>query len=221
MSTVTYTKQPAIHASRGAIPLAGTEHVYRVNGILWPEAVESFLSERLIGTVLHVCPGKSQLGDIRLDLFEDDADVRGDAARLPFPENSFDTVLIDPPYNGKFQWNHDMLNEIHRVAWQRVIFQHWFSPVNKFGKFKKANVWHLVEGAIVPDMPRQYLKENKTLLIGVEDGQVIVEDEDEGKEFDLTDLAYWQPRTYFGRVQLISILDNTEAAGSATTREIR
>ena len=206
MSNVTYKNQPAINKTSGSVPLAGTEHVYTAETILWPDAVEQYLKERLIGYTLHVCPGKSMLGDVRLDLHEGVIDIRGDAARLPFAENAFNTVLIDPPYNGKFQWNHDMLNEIHRVAGQRIIFQHWFSPVNKHGKFKKAHVWHLVEGVIVPTMPFKYLKENKTLLIGVDDGAVIVEEED-SDEFDLTDLAYWQPRTYFGRVQLISILD--------------
>jgi len=215
MSTVTYKAQKGIHATRGAVPLAGTAHLYTVDKVLWPDAVEEYLRERLVGTTLHVCPGKSMLGDVRIDLFED-ADIKADAARLPVADNSFDTVLIDPPYNGKFQWNHDMLNELHRVARKRIIFQHWFSPVNKDGKFKKAHVWHLVEGAIVPEMPYEYLKENKTLLIGVDGGGVIVE-EGEGKTFDLTDLAYWQPRTYFGRVQLISILDNL--GGNDGTRD--
>jgi hypothetical protein len=219
MSSVTYKNQPGIEKTKGKIPLAGTEHLYTVSRVLWPDAVENYLRERLIGSTLHVCPGKSMLGDIRMDLFEDVVDVRGDAAKLPFAANAFDTVLTDPPYNGKFQWNHDMLNELHRVARQRIIFQHHFSPVNKEGKFKKAHVWHLTEGAIVPEMPLKYLKENKTLLIGVEDGEVIVEDDGDGKTFDLTDLAYWQPRTYFGRVQLISILDNqgaTDARGNKT-----
>ena len=206
MSSVTYKKQPAIHKTGGSVPLAGTEHVYTAEAILWPDAVEEYIRRRLIGYTLHVCPGKSMLGDIRLDLYEDPIDIKGDAARLPLFDNSFDTVLIDPPYNGRFQWNHDMLNELHRVARYRIIFQHWFSPVNKKGEFKKAHVWKLKEGAIVPQMAHQYLKENKTLLIGVKNGHVIVEEED-GDAFDLTDLAYWQPRTYFGRVQLISILD--------------
>lgn len=219
MSSVTYKKQPAINKTGGSVPLVGTEHVYTAETILWPDAVEAYIKERLIGYTLHVCPGKSMLGDIRMDLYEDNVNTIADAARLPVKDNSFDTVLIDPPYNGRFQWNHDMLNELHRVARERIIFQHWFSPVNKKGQFKKAHVWELQEGAIVPQMARQYLKENKTLLIGVEDGHVIVEEE--GSEaFDLTDLAYWQPRTYFGRVQLISILDY-RGNNNSVYREIR
>lgn len=219
MATVTYKNQPAIEKTKGNVPLAGTEHVYTAETILWPDAVEAYIKERLIGYTLHVCPGKSMLGDVRMDLYEDGIDVRADAARLPVKDYSFDTVLIDPPYNGRFQWNHDMLNELHRVARERIIFQHWFSPVNKKGQFKKAHVWELQEGAVVPQMALQYLKENKTLLIGVEDGHVIVEEED-SDIFDLTALTYWQPRTYFGRVQLISILDYKGEHGS-DNREIR
>lgn len=184
MPTVTYKNQPGIHKTRGNIPLAGTSHVYRVKGILWPEAVEAYLQEQLIGRTLHICCGKSQLGDVRLDLFEEDVDIKADANRLPFADLSFDTVLIDPPYNGKFQWNHDMLNELHRLAMIRIVFQHWFSPVNKNGQFKKAHVFELVEL-----------------------GSVVVEEVDDSVPFDLVDGVAWQPRTYFGRMQFISIMD--------------
>lgn len=182
MSTVTYKNQPAVHATRGAIPLAGTSHLYTVNKLLWPPAVEAWIAERLISPTLHVCCGKSQLGDVRLDLYEPDVDVVADAARLPFSDKSFATVLIDPPYTGRLQWNHDMLNELHRVAGTRIIFQHWFSPVDKEGRFKKAHVFTLSESAIVPTIDAN------------------------SESFRLEDLVYWQPRTYFGRVQLISVM---------------
>jgi len=111
---------------------------------------------------------KSQLGDRRLDLYEPTADVIADIARLPFRDESWDTVLIDPPHNSRMQWNHDMLSELARVARIRIIFQHWFLPANKNGKFKKAHKFKLVE------------------------------------------VAVWQPRTYFGRANVISIFDKAE-----------
>lgn len=167
MPTVQYKNQPGIDKTKGEIPLAGTSHIYKVNKLLWPESVEEFLKTQIKNPSLHVCCGKSTLGDIKLDLYED-VDVRGDANRLPFDENSFNTVLIDPPYNGKFQWNHDMLSEMCRVAKDRFIFQHWFSPVNKNGYFKKN--WKYI----------------------------------------LTGLYAWMPKTYFGRMQIISIFDRIE-----------
>lgn len=139
MSTVTYKNQPGIHATRGAVPLAGTSHLYTVTKVLWAESIEDTLQSLLIGTTLHACCGASQLGDIRFDLDANHLpNVIGDAARFPFANDSVDTVLCDPPYNGKFQWNHDLLAELPRVASQRIIFQHWFLPANKDGLYKKA-----------------------------------------------------------------------------------
>lgn len=168
MPTVTYKNQPAIWATNGTVPTEGTPHPYTVKNLLWPKEVHGWIARRLIGQTLHICHGKSKLGHCRTDLYELDTNVRADAARLPFKSQSWDTVLIDPPYNGVFQWNHDMLSELARVAKQRIIFQHWFLPVDKKGQFKKAN------------------------------------------RFRLSDLAIWQGRTYFGRVQVISVMDAKE-----------
>jgi hypothetical protein len=181
MATVTYVNQPAIHKTRGCVPLAGTAHVYTVNKILWPKEVEDFLSTKLVGHTLHACCGKSQLGDVRLDLYEPKVDVTADAARLPFADNSFDTVQVDPPYNGAFQWQHDMLSELPRVARIRIIHQHWYIPANKIGLFKK----------------------NHTFVLSETNTIIEVEDTD----FTLAEAFVWMPRTYFGRTQIISIFD--------------
>jgi hypothetical protein len=158
--------QPGIHATRGSVPLAGTSHVYRVGKVLWPEAVEELLAGLLQPPSLHVCCGKSKLGDVRFDADPaNNPDVVGDAACLPFDDESFGTVLCDPPYNGKFQWNHDLLSELSRVAKHRIVFQHWFLPADHNGAWKK---WH---------------------------------------KFQLTAAYVWQPRTYFGRAQVISVFD--------------
>ena len=168
MATVTYKHQPAIHATRGAVPLAGTSHVYTVGKVLWPDAIEDFLSGLFIGRTLHVCCGKSRLGDVRLDLNEPGVDIQCDAAdmREYVADGEFETVLCDPPYNGKFQWNHDLLSELARVASRRIVFQHWFIPATPQGCYKKAQERFVLSAAYV-----------------------------------------WQPRTYFGRAQVISVFD--------------
>ena len=150
MSTVTYKNQPAIHATRGAVPLAGNSHLYTVKKVLWADGVEDFLPSLFVGSVLHVCCGKSLLGDVRLDLdAENNPAIIADGAKLPVASNGFDTILCDPPYNGKFQWNHDLLAELARVASQRIIFQHWFIPANKHGLYKKAqHKFHLSEAYV-------------------------------------------------------------------------
>src|SRR5438876_11082516 len=109
MSTVSYKNQPGIGATGGHI-YAGTSHTYTVKKVLWPEEVEALVDSLLIPNSLHVCCGKSQIGTIRLDRYEDNVSVKADADHLPFRDKSFASVLCDPPYNGKFQWNHDMLS---------------------------------------------------------------------------------------------------------------
>lgn len=165
MPRVTYKNQPAIDMTNGNVPLSGTRHPYRVSALLWPNDVSHWISQRLVGRTLHICCGKSRMGDCRVDLHELDADVCADAAQLPFKAQSWDTVLIDPPYNGVFQWNHDMLAELARVAALRIIFQHWFIPVDSNSRFKKSH------------------------------------------RFQLSEAAIWQPQTYFGRAQVISVMD--------------
>ena len=108
MGSVTYKNQPAIDKSKGSIPLAGNSHLYTVKKVLWPKNIEKFLKTLFIGKTLHVCCGKSRLGDVRLDLNEPSADIKCDAANMKefVKDGEFNTVLCDPPYNGKFQWNH-------------------------------------------------------------------------------------------------------------------
>ena len=168
MATVTYKHQPGIDKTRGAVPLAGTSHVYTVGKVLWPDSVEDFLQTLFVGRTLHVCCGMSMLGDVRLDLYQPGVDIQCDAANMRgvVADEAFDTVLSDPPYNGKFQWNHDLLTELARVAAKRIVFQHWFIPATPQGRYKKAQ-----------------------------------------EKFALTGVYNWMPKTYFGRVQVISVFD--------------
>jgi hypothetical protein len=166
MPTVTYKNQPGIEKTKGAVPLAGTRHLYTVAKVLWPEEISVVLEGLLIPQSLHVCAGFSHLGDVRCDNDKRcTPDVLCDGARLPFADESFESVLCDPPYNGVFRWNHDLLSELSRVARQRIIFQHWFIPADPNGQWKK---WH---------------------------------------KFRLSAAYLWQPRTYFGRAQVISVFD--------------
>jgi len=169
MGTVSYKNQPAIGSTDGHVPIHGTRQPYTVLRVLWPEDVEQFIRTLLVGRTLHVCCGKSQLGDVRLDNDpSNEPDIVCDAANMrgAVESKAYDTVLCDPPYNGDMQWNHDLLRELPRVAKQRIVFQHWFVPVDSVGRYRKAK-----------------------------DG------------WGLTGLYAWMPRTYFGRVQMISVFD--------------
>jgi hypothetical protein len=166
-----YVNQPAIGATRGNVPLAGTTHIYRVKKVLWPKDVESFIETLFVGRTLHVCCGLSKIGDVRLDLYQGDVDIRCDAANMRgvIGDGEFGTVLCDPQYNGRFRWNHDLLSELARVASQRIIFQHWFIPADRGGLYKKAK-----------------------------------------ERFALSELYNWQPTTYFGRVNVVSVFDRRD-----------
>jgi len=66
---------------------------------VWPHSVSRWFRERAEGRVLHVCCGKSEIGDVTVDADpENDPDMLADAKRLPFKQCSFDTAIIDPPW---------------------------------------------------------------------------------------------------------------------------
>jgi len=168
-SSVSYKNQPAIDKLKGRVPLAGSGHLYTVKKVLWHKEIECFLEGLLLPRTLHACCGLSQLGDVRLDNDPDaQPDILADARTwmLEQPENSFETVLCDPPYSFRFRENHDLLAGLCHIASQRIVFQQWWIPANKYGLYKKAM-----------------------------------------SKFELTALYAWQPQTYFGRANIISVFD--------------
>lgn len=203
MSAVTYLNQKGIHATHGTVGVAGNDYPYRVGKVLWPSEVEDYLRARIVGKSLHLFCGKSQLGDVRVDIDPDNhptlcGDLFDKSFLNKFESKSFDTVLLDPPYNAKFQKMHDVLNAVHRIARSRIIFQHWFAPLNRKGQFKKANLFVYKELAVVPSYA--------DILIRDGDDFVYVK-EDTGPGFLMSEISAWQPNTYFGRVQLITVMD--------------
>ena len=69
----------------------------------WPKEVAEFLKETITETpILHSGAGASDLGDIRIDKFKADLfhpmDARADWNHLPFKDNAFGAVLMDPPW---------------------------------------------------------------------------------------------------------------------------
>ena len=51
------------------------------------------------GLTLHICCGASELGDVFLDLDPQRLDIeKGDMRELPFSNDEFDNVIIDPPF---------------------------------------------------------------------------------------------------------------------------
>jgi len=86
---------------------------------VWPDRVERLFREEQTGNTLHVCCGKSDVGNVTLDADpRNDPDIVGDMFDLPFDGPRFDTVICDPPWKeiqhvGK---KHKLFFELLRVA---------------------------------------------------------------------------------------------------------
>jgi len=66
---------------------------------VWPEGVQEFVKERLVGESLNVCAGANPLATVNLDLDPTDRSIiKGDMRLLPFESNRFDVVVSDPPW---------------------------------------------------------------------------------------------------------------------------
>jgi hypothetical protein len=84
----------------------------------WPEDVERFIRDECNGKCLHVCCGKSDLGDVTLDADAGNSpDIAGDMTELPFRDCEFDTVIADPPWKSVDIFDrHGMFYELVRVT---------------------------------------------------------------------------------------------------------
>jgi ubiquinone/menaquinone biosynthesis C-methylase UbiE len=89
---------------------------------VWCEKEEWLYKQLCEGFTLHLCCGKSKLGDIRADLILK-SEVKADMYYLPFKNESFDTIICDPPWFGPKNWESwkKFVNEICRVAKHRII----------------------------------------------------------------------------------------------------
>jgi len=66
---------------------------------VWDGTVEDFVKSKIQGYSLNICAGKSSIGDIKIDLDPQDKTViKGDMKSLSFKDNTFDTVIQDPPW---------------------------------------------------------------------------------------------------------------------------
>ena len=81
----------------------------------WPKGVEDFISHFLEHPSLHVFCGDSTLGDVKVDIHSDAADISADAFHLPFRDESFQTVIADPPWHLAYHLRPRLIRELARV----------------------------------------------------------------------------------------------------------
>jgi Double zinc ribbon/Methyltransferase domain len=98
---------------------------------VWNGSVADFVRRRIRGRSLNVCAGLSELGDVKVDLDPKDRKaIRGDVSNLPFPDNSFDTVICDPPWRIGYHQRWKPFFELVRVCkvGGRIIHNAYWLP---------------------------------------------------------------------------------------------
>ncbi|HZU33690.1 MAG TPA: hypothetical protein VFB79_21430 [Candidatus Angelobacter sp.] len=100
----------------------------RKNGWSFPPAVRELLLQELAGkTCLHLFGGAADFG-VRLDLDPaTNPDVVGDAFLPPFARDSFDAVILDPPYYQMKQ--QEKMALMRAAAWISRDRIYWFHTV--------------------------------------------------------------------------------------------
>jgi hypothetical protein len=100
-------------------------------GWSFPPQVDKFLREQFDGkSVLHLFGGRASFGT-RLDVDASTRpDVIGDAWVAPFAKNSFDVVILDPPYPPYLQMNSNVAIPLLQTAtWISRELVVWFHPL--------------------------------------------------------------------------------------------
>jgi len=81
----------------------------------WPKDVEDYIKTRAEGLTLHICNGESNFGDLRIDRYSPNTDIRADMFRLPIREECFDTIACDPPWALDCKLRLRLVTEFRRV----------------------------------------------------------------------------------------------------------
>ena len=110
---------------------------------VWNKTVEEFVKNKIKGYTLNICSGKSILGDVKIDLDPADSSViKGDMREIAFPDNTFDTVIQDPPW--KIGYYHRMrpFFECVRVCkiGGQIIYNAYWIPTSKQVKLVETHI---------------------------------------------------------------------------------
>ena len=119
---------------------------------VWREKVIDFVKDRIKGHSLNVCAGKNLICDVNLDAdtearfkgqyhlreFKGEF-VQGDMNDLPFDDESFDTVVSDPPWRIGYYQRPKPFFECVRVCkiGGTIIYNAYHIPTSKLCKLKE------------------------------------------------------------------------------------
>lgn len=108
---------------------------------VWPIQIEKKIERYIKGYSINICSGMSELGDVKVDIEPARPEViKADMNELPFPDNTFDTVISDPPWRILFFKRMKPFYEAVRICKPggRIIYNCIWRPVSKFIKLEKA-----------------------------------------------------------------------------------
>jgi len=84
---------------------------------IWDKSFNALIKKHIKGYSLNVCAGNSPLGDKKIDLDpQDKSIIKGDMRNLPFNDETFDTVISDPPWKINFYNRWKIFFECVRVC---------------------------------------------------------------------------------------------------------
>ena len=111
-----------------------------VKSWVWNESVNDFIKDKIKGYSLNACAGKSKLGDVKIDL--DPADrtvIKADMKKLPFENETFDTVIQDPPWKIGYYDRWQPFFECVRVCkiGGKIIYNAYWIPDSKAVKLEE------------------------------------------------------------------------------------
>ena len=110
---------------------------------VWDGTVEEFVKSHMKGYSLNACAGKSPLGDVKIDLDPQDKTViRGDMIALPFDNETFDTVIQDPPWKIGYYHRWKPFFECIRVCkvGGLIIYNAYWIPTSKAVKLLSTHI---------------------------------------------------------------------------------
>ena len=111
---------------------------------VWNKEVTEFVRSRVKGHSLNVCAGKNPICTVNMDLDPQDKTIlRGDMRLLPFPSNTFDTVVSDPPWKIGYYERFKPFFECVRVCkvGGKIIYNATWIPMCPSGDVKLLDIY--------------------------------------------------------------------------------
>lgn len=114
-----------------------------VDSWVWNGTVSDFVKDKINGYSLNACAGKSPLGDVKIDLDPQDRTIiKADMKNLPFEDETFDTVVQDPPWKIGFYDRWKPFLECVRVCkvGGKIVYNAYWIPESKQVKLEEVIV---------------------------------------------------------------------------------